>query len=931
MKSRLTNLLLTLSALIMALSLSTESVGETFVRDTVQGVWNLEGSPYIVTNHLIVADDSTLVIEPGVEVTFRALYRFMVYGKLEAIGTVEDSIYFGPEEGMQGWGSFRFLNADSLTHLAYCILTRGRAWGGDAVPDSAKSGGNAFISGGDVLIEHSRIYLGNCNYTGGGIAIWNSDPIIRDCIISGNVGGTVGGGIGIERGSNPLIQNCQFIENTTVWGGGAIEIRHESSPIVEDCLFMRNAAGAGENTGLGGALYIQGGSDPIFRRCKFIENTGYAGGAVYMRDEGTDPLFEWCEFTSNIANTRDWVGGAIYYRTYAAPEIRYCTFTENGADYGGAIYANDRPLANIHHCLFVRNGATRGGGAICTSVRDYEGETLTISNCTFIDNRLTGIDVTPNAVWSRTGASVSLLSCIFRGEQPHYGGVGQMTVDYSHVQDYEGPDDLHNSAEDPGFYELDTTFYMLRGDSPCIDSGEFDLPQDPDETRNDRGWMHFPHNIWEGLSDTSVTAELTTIDRESVSIMLTNNTNVPVYATPVDRWNQSEPDTVIDVSEITEDMFIHGAAWTSSGYFLSGGNGDEDPQIYHLDDEFELQDQFDQPGSPGQEGYFDLATDGVNTLYGGGPSRITEFVTNGEPGESYDGPQGIRPCRALGVDFANPHRFVDFYIGGNEGILVRADGQMWERQRLSIADSIRAIGIKGNVRALYVATESAGNKGSLWLLNPDDSTFNRLFDFLPPEDHRIGGFEITQDMEEGHGKIVGIWEGDGENGDKLYIQDLYTSWLEIWPLPKLIMPGDSAQWDITFVGTQMEAGTHESVFQIAVNGFGEGGTVDAVMELEQSSVNGKQALVPEDCHLVAVYPNPFNAQMKFDFYLPRETDFDIQLLDVTGRKITAVYSGTGHRGYNTGEVSAASLPNGTYFLKLWTPENVDAKKIVILK
>ena len=52
----------------------------------VSGTWTVTGSPYNVQGNITIQADSTLTIEPGVEVIFQALYSLTVNGLLEAVG-----------------------------------------------------------------------------------------------------------------------------------------------------------------------------------------------------------------------------------------------------------------------------------------------------------------------------------------------------------------------------------------------------------------------------------------------------------------------------------------------------------------------------------------------------------------------------------------------------------------------------------------------------------------------------------------------------------------------------------------------------------------------------------------------------------------------------------------------------------------------------
>ncbi len=58
----------------------------------VSGTWTKAFSPYHINGEITIPNDSTLTIEPGVEVVFTGHYKFNVQGRLLAIGTETDTI-----------------------------------------------------------------------------------------------------------------------------------------------------------------------------------------------------------------------------------------------------------------------------------------------------------------------------------------------------------------------------------------------------------------------------------------------------------------------------------------------------------------------------------------------------------------------------------------------------------------------------------------------------------------------------------------------------------------------------------------------------------------------------------------------------------------------------------------------------------------------
>src|SRR3990172_9898401 len=105
----------------------------------VSGTWIKANSPYNVNGEITIPNDSTLTIEPGVEVVFTGHYKFNVQGRLLAIGTKTDTIVFTINDttGFHnvnipdgGWSGIRFMNTPSnndSSKLVFCKLQYGKA------------------------------------------------------------------------------------------------------------------------------------------------------------------------------------------------------------------------------------------------------------------------------------------------------------------------------------------------------------------------------------------------------------------------------------------------------------------------------------------------------------------------------------------------------------------------------------------------------------------------------------------------------------------------------------------------------------------------------------------------------------------------------------------------------------------------------------
>ena len=64
----------------------------------VNGNWGIAGSPYNIQGSIVIPDNTTLTIEPGVVVNFEGTYKILVLGRLLAEGLVNDTITHSSEQ-----------------------------------------------------------------------------------------------------------------------------------------------------------------------------------------------------------------------------------------------------------------------------------------------------------------------------------------------------------------------------------------------------------------------------------------------------------------------------------------------------------------------------------------------------------------------------------------------------------------------------------------------------------------------------------------------------------------------------------------------------------------------------------------------------------------------------------------------------------------
>jgi len=298
------------------------------------------------------------------------------------------------------------------------------------------------------------------NGNGGGMFNDNCNPIVTNCIFSGN-SAFLGGGMQNDHGS-PIVTNCTFIDNTAANGGGLHNL--VGSPTITNCTFSgnsSNANGAGlyndgssptitnctfslnsitSTTARGGGVYSTGGGTPIITGCTFSDNSAPYGGGMGNGDYSS-PVITSCIFSNNAAlyngggmvngwsisgssnptinnstfsgNTAEY-GGGMYNNYTSTPTVNNCTFSENSATvYGGGVYNNGNSAMTFANCTFSHNSANSYGGGMFNGYSN----SLTVSNSVFSQN-----NSTYGGGMFNHSSSPTVINCTFSGNSANQGG-----------------------------------------------------------------------------------------------------------------------------------------------------------------------------------------------------------------------------------------------------------------------------------------------------------------------------------------------------------------------------------------------------------------------------------------------------------------------------------------------------------------------------
>ena len=111
--------------------------------------------------------------------------------------------------------------------------------------------------------------------------------------------------------------------------------------------------------------------------------------------------------------------------------------------------------------------------------------------------------------------------------------------------------------------------------------------------------------------------------------------------------------------------------------------------------------------------------------------------------------------------------------------------------------------------------------------------------------------------------------------------------------------------------------------------------IEIVLPVTTTGVNNAQ-INPQDFHLSAVYPNPFNSQARIDFDLPFSGHVRMQIIDTNGRDVAILADSQAQAGQHSvvwaGENAAGeAVSSGVYFCRLSFNGSIKIAGLLLLK
>ena len=106
---------------------------------------------------------------------------------------------------------------------------------------------------------------------------------------------------------------------------------------------------------------------------------------------------------------------------------------------------------------------------------------------------------------------------------------------------------------------------------------------------------------------------------------------------------------------------------------------------------------------------------------------------------------------------------------------------------------------------------------------------------------------------------------------------------------------------------------------------------ESIADLMGGGVANEDEILPNSFALDQNYPNPFNPTTTISFQVPSTGLVKLEVFDLLGRSVSLLVNETINVGQYTVDFNAANLPSGMYLYRLTAGENVETKKMLLLK
>ena len=486
-------------SILLMLTLAGPALAETEVSGAVSGEWTVEGSPFIVTDSTWVPEGDTLILRAGTEVKFNEGQGLYVWGRLNATGDEEDSVYIRVSEGVEHWRGLRFYGRNR-TRWDYASIV---------CPDSAfvlDPGSSLTMN--NCLVDADRTFAGDTNYGLRGCNLTFTQSVIRSRSHHTATGGRLTAShtqfdFGEDEDDEPgfwspgtafRLTSCEVI------GGLAAE---EGVVVADSCRFLRTPDGKPTGLGLGGIggrmteSYVEGGvgmgaynASYLFMNNHILGSLGIGFGSANVSGCDIGGLFRAQE-SDEIYTHNSLFRKSVHISFTESVIIDSCSLLSNDSTF------HDLDLGYVHMAIVRRSILDTGIDLILVDSAFFDHNTIEIDSLHIIaavngganssswTNNIIKLNVPSGRLFGQYEMPVFRYNCVWGFDiaaGPRYDPIPIEQIDSTNI------------INDP-LIEWNGNIPYLTLESPCIDRGDPDFTIDIDSTRSDIGAYSFDQRL----------------------------------------------------------------------------------------------------------------------------------------------------------------------------------------------------------------------------------------------------------------------------------------------------------------------------------------------------------------------------------------------------------------------------------------------------
>ncbi|MBT7788972.1 MAG: T9SS type A sorting domain-containing protein [Calditrichaeota bacterium] len=282
-------------------------------------------------------------------------------------------------------------------------------------------------------------------------------------------------------------------------------------------------------------------------------------------------------------------------------------------------------------------------------------------------------------------------------------------------------------------------------------------------------------------------------------------------------------------SEITGDTRLQGVVFINDLFYFAGSNNRE-PQIYVLNREGELINQFEQCGAA-NNGYKDLAWDG-ELIWGSGEANIFGFTPQGELVTEFN--SGMNPCTNLTWDCDREVLWVSSTTTDISGF----DREGNRVEELSRQD-LRVYGLAywpddpdGYQLYLFHKMTEIGNQ-LVSKMNVENGDILDVTILAPEVDGNALGCFITNQYDIYSWVFLGNVNNGGDDRLDIWQVDARKDWMDIDPEVGIVEAGEEQNFMITLDATGLPEAVFEGEIVFMHDGVGSETIITLTLEVEE--------------------------------------------------------------------------------------------------